>query len=131
MRHLLWPAALVILLQGCSAADGGSPPGSNPPASPTPTPGATSQSMVPTRIVDEILADAAKRAAVDPKSVAVVSAELRTWGDGSLGCPQPGMYYTQVQVDGYQVVVSAGGKQYDYRAGAGRFRLCEDNPQRS
>ena len=37
------------------------------------------------------------------------------------------MYYTQALVDGYQVIVSAGGKEYDYRAGSGGFRLCEQD----
>jgi hypothetical protein len=127
MRQLLWPAALVILMQGCSASSGSGPPGSDPLANATPTP--ESSSRVPARILSEVVADAARRAAVDPASVTVVRAEPRTWGDASLGCPQPGMYYTQALVDGYQVIVSAGGTEYDYRAGAGRFRLCEGGPQ--
>ena len=80
---------------------------------------------MPSRILADIVADAAQRAGVDAGGVSVVNATPRTWSDGSLGCPQPGMYYTQVLVDGYQVVVSAGGREYDYRAGGGRFRLCE------
>jgi hypothetical protein len=131
MRHLLWPAALLILLQGCSSSDGGSPPGSDPLAGARPTPQSSSGTTVSPRILNEIFADAAKRAGVDPASVAVVSAESRTWGDASLGCPQPGMYYTQALVDGYRVVVSAGGTEYDYRTGAGRVRLCEGSPQAS
>jgi hypothetical protein len=50
---------------------------------------------------------------------------FKDWPDGSLGCPQPGMLYTQVLTPGYQVVVEAGGEEYDYRMGrTGTFRLC-------
>lgn len=117
---------IAIALGACSASDGGAdgpsatPPGATPPAA------GSGEVNLPARILDPIVADAAARAGVDPAAVTIVSAEPRTWGDSSLGCPRPGMYYTQVQVDGYQVVVSAGGAEYDYRAGAGgRFIVCE------
>ena len=116
---------IAIALGACSASDGGadgpsaSPPGATPPAG-------SGDVNLPARVLDPIVADAAARAAVDPAAVTIVSAEPRTWGDSSLGCPRPGMYYTQVQVDGYQVIVSAGGVEYDYRAGSGgRFIVCE------
>jgi hypothetical protein len=113
MRRLIWPAMLALALGACSTSDGGSEgPGSSPMS-------------LPARILDPVIADAAKRAGVEPSAVSVIRAEPRTWGDSSLGCPRPGMYYTQVQVDGYQVIVSAGGTEYDYRAGAGRFLVCE------
>lgn len=56
----------------------------------------------------------------------VVSAENVRFNDGSLGCPQPGVQYTQAQVDGMRVVVEAGGRRYDYRFGTGdTAQLCE------
>jgi hypothetical protein len=80
---------------------------------------------VPERLLDEILADAADRAAVDVDALEVTRAEAVTWNDGSLGCPEPGMLYTQALVDGYHVVVAAGDTELDYRATAnGTFRLC-------
>ena len=54
----------------------------------------------------------------------VISAEAVTFPDGSLGCPQPGMVYTQALVDGYKIVAEAGGKTYDYRGTGSTFRLC-------
>ena len=57
----------------------------------------------------------------------IVSAHAETFSDGSLGCPEPGMMYTQALVDGYQVVVEANGTQLDYRgSGPGQFRVCEN-----
>ena len=49
-----------------------------------------------------------------------------TFPDGGLGCPVPGMSYTQVQTEGFKVVVEAGNTSYDFRGtGPGTFRLCE------
>ena len=126
MRRLIWPTMMLIAVSACSAPAGGSDrPSPDQTDATTPSPESSGKATVPARILDEIVADAAKRAGVDAAAVTVLSAEQRTWGDASLGCPQPGMYYTQVTVDGYRVVVSAGGVQYDYRAGAGRLRVCE------
>ena len=113
---------LAIALGACSASEGGADGPSTGPSEGTPSGGTT----LPARVLEPIVADAAARAGVDPAAVTIVRAEPRTWGDSSLGCPRPGMYYTQVQVDGYQVIVSAGGAEYDYRAGSGgRFIVCE------
>jgi hypothetical protein len=42
-------------------------------------------------------------------SVAVESIEEVTWNDGSLGCPQPGMMYTQAIVPGWRITMTDGG----------------------
>ena len=70
---------------------------------------------VPKSFVDEVVADAASRAGVDESSVVVTTAAAVQWPDGSLGCPEPGVMYTQAIVDGSQIVVQAGGETYDYR----------------
>jgi len=83
-------------------------------------------SDLPAAVLDPILADAAQRTGLPQNALEVALAEARTWPDGSLGCPQSGMAYTQVLVDGYQVIVQAGDRTLDYRgSGPGRFRLCE------
>lgn len=62
---------------------------------------------------------------VPAAEVTVVSGVAVTWPDRGLGCPLPGVNYPQVPVDGYQVVVDAGGWRLDYRgSGVGDFRLC-------
>lgn len=81
---------------------------------------------LPAGVLDPILDDASSRTGVPKGSLEIVSAEARTWPNGSLGCPQPGMAYTQMVVDGYRVVVRGGGQTLDYRgSGPGRFKLCE------
>lgn len=61
---------------------------------------------------------------IDPERLTVVSVTARTWRDGSLGCPEPGMFYTQALVEGHRVVVEIDGITHDYRVGGGRVRLC-------
>jgi hypothetical protein len=80
---------------------------------------------VPADLLDEIRADLAQRLGVGREAITVARAEAVTWSDGSLGCPQPGVMYTQALVEGYWVVLEAGGVQYDYRVGErGSFSLC-------
>jgi hypothetical protein len=82
---------------------------------------------VPEDLLDAILADAAQRSGAPSESLEVVMAAAVTWNDGSLGCPEPGMFYTQALVDGYQVVIDTGDEELDYRVGSGgSFRLCEN-----
>ncbi len=91
-----------------------------------PPSGAPVTGEVPEAVLASILEDAARRTGADPATAKVVRAEAVTWSDGSLGCPEPGMFYTQALVDGYWVVVELGGVTLDYRVGSrGAFRLCE------
>ena len=94
-------------------------------ASPQPNPTEGNHVDVPDTLMNQIRADAAQRAKVSPAQVQVVSSTAQTWNDGSLGCPRPGEFYTQVMVDGYQVIARAGGRTYDYRTSHNGIRLCE------
>lgn len=77
-------------------------------------------------LVDLAIADLAARLSVDPGSIGVAQAEAVVWPDGSLGCPQPGMVYTQVQVEGARIVLQVSGVAYPYHSGGGRLPfLCE------
>ncbi len=68
-------------------------------------------------IVDAARADLAGLVGADPSEVLVVSVEAVTWRDGSIGCPQPGMSYTQALVPGTRIILELGGVQYSYHAG--------------
>ena len=61
---------------------------------------------------------------VPTEDITVVKALAVTWPDRSLGCPEPGMAYIQVQVDGALVVLEAGGRRYEYHGGD-PLALCE------
>jgi len=80
---------------------------------------------VPQGILNPILEEAAALAEVSHEQLVIVRAQSVVWSDGSLGCPEPGMMYTQALVNGYWVIIEAGGKKYDFRVGrGGSFRLC-------
>jgi len=83
---------------------------------------------VPADLLALLKADAAQKANIDASQVEVISARAVTWNDGSLGCPKPGVMYTQALVPGYQVILSAGGAQYTYHTGRGTS-FVECRPQ--
>jgi hypothetical protein len=103
---------------------GSSDPAATPAAVPSLAPGSTGE--VPEDKVAQAIADLTQRTGAAAATVAVVSAEVVEWSDGSLGCPQPDMVYLQVITPGYKLVLETGGKQYNYHASTqGDFFLCE------
>jgi hypothetical protein len=83
------------------------------------------ESQVPEQVLRPILDEAAKLANVPPQQLVIVRADAVVWTDGSLGCPEPEMQYTQALVNGYWVLVSAAEQTYDFRVRLdGTFRLC-------
>ena len=130
--------ALLLLLTACA----GPAAPTNPPSpqatrfqtvGPLPSASVPSGSpvSVPEAKLQAIRTDLAGRG-VNADQLEVVSAESVTFNDGSLGCPQPGVQYTQAQVDGMRVVVSAGGTNYDYRFGnTDSPHLCENRGPRA
>ena len=81
---------------------------------------------LPASVIDPVVADIAKTAGVPVSEVVVVSAEPVVFPDGSLGCPQPGFAYTQIVVDGYKIVATAGGDTFDYRGTGNSFTRCKN-----
>ncbi len=81
--------------------------------------------------MEQVIADAARRTGVPFERIEVIRAEAVQWQDSSLGCPEPNTEYLQVIVDGYWVVVAAGGKELDYRLDdRGNLHLCDQpSPQ--
>lgn len=76
-------------------------------------------------LIANVLQDAAERSRLPADQLEVLSFEPVTWSDGSLGCPAPGMSYTQALVPGYRVRVRAGTAVLDYHATArGHFIVC-------
>jgi hypothetical protein len=70
--------------------------------------------------------DLAARLDIPREQIEVVAYEPVTWNDGSLGCPQPDMMYTQALVDGYVIQLRAGGQTYTYNGATGSDPfLCE------
>jgi len=83
-------------------------------------------SEIPAELLDSIVADLQTRFSLSRDAIRVSRVEAILWNDGSLGCPQPGQFYTQAIVEGYWFVLQADGISYDYRASKkGYFFLCE------
>ncbi|HLV90682.1 MAG: hypothetical protein J5I28_01030 [Acidimicrobiales bacterium] len=129
MKRLLTVAVVAVIIAGCGD---GATSGASSTTTSTTTPSSTTigTPMPPTgetlaTMIEEAKADLASRTGVVESAIEVVKAEAVTWPNGALGCPKPGMSYTQALVDGYQVVLMADGRAYDYHAGPdGEPFLC-------
>jgi hypothetical protein len=116
-RRGAWLACMTAMLAGACASGQDGPPPRTPPEVRM---NATLQS-----ITEAVLDDAARLAGVERSALTIVSREAVTWSDGSLGCSQPGMGYTQALVPGYRVRLRAGDREFDYHASArGQWILC-------
>lgn len=69
--------------------------------------------------------DLAGRIGVPEEEIAITGAAAVVWNDGSMGCPQPDMSYTQVLVDGARVTLAHDGTDYTYHQGGDALFLCE------
>ena len=73
-----------------------------------------STASMPRTVRRAVVADAAKRFQVAEDAVVLASAEMVTWSDGSLGCPQAGRSYMQVLVPGYRVTATTASGRLLY-----------------
>lgn len=118
---------LMLLLASCTSD---SPPNETPEPANQPLevtdPATPVTGEVPEGLMNAIIEDLVKNQSLNNEHIEVERAESVIWPDGALGCPEPGVMYTQAQVQGYWVVLRAGGRQFDYRAsGKGLFRRCK------
>jgi hypothetical protein len=78
-------------------------------------------------LVQQAQQDLATRLNVAVEKIEFSDFEDMVWPDGSLGCPMPGMAYTQVMVEGYRILLQHGGQVYAYHGGGSRPPfLCQD-----
>jgi hypothetical protein len=93
-------------------------------------PGPPVTGETPANLLEDILADVVERTGAARQEIEIIRDQAVTWSDGSLGCPLPGVLYTQALVPGYWVVLQVRGEEYDYRASErGFFVLCEGGGQ--
>jgi hypothetical protein len=70
--------------------------------------------------------DLSQRFSIEAEQIEVLEARSVVWPDTSMGCPQPGMMYTQVLQDGVRIHLKAGDQVYAYHGGGARdLFLCE------
>jgi hypothetical protein len=100
------------------------PEGAALPNTPVAVPPATA--LVSTGQVELAKADLARRRSVALDTIRVVEVLSVTWPDPGLGCPQPGMAYKQVPVDGLLIRLESDGQLFEYHSGGSKAPfLCE------
>jgi hypothetical protein len=97
---------------------------------PASTQAATPASLAESDPVAGSLVSAAQRSLSEQldivlRRVQLVEVRAVTWPDGSLGCPQPDAVYSQAEVNGYRIVLSAGDTEYIYHTDFDRVYLCD------
>jgi hypothetical protein len=131
LQSIYFVIAVTVILAACASP---AVPG-NPPT-PEPSPGVSPQPLFNTpstgvaTLTERAILDLADRLSVSPAVIDVVSEEDVVWPNAGLGCPQPGLSYTEVQLDGLRIILSHGGVRYEYHAGAERIILCETDRAR-
>ena len=80
------------------------------------------------KLVQQAKDDLARRLRIPAGEIELVAFEPVVWPDGSLGCPQPGMAYIQVLVEGLRMRLQANGSLYEYHSGSGRQPFLCENP---
>lgn len=81
---------------------------------------------VPESVLQVILANALEVSGLVDHQLELRRSESITWPDGSLGCPEPGVFYTQALVPGYWVEFTGPNLWLDYRIDdRGYFKLCD------
>jgi len=91
---------------------------------PTINPDPNSQKMV--QLAKESLA---RKFQLNKDQINLFSVEAMIWPDASLGCPQAGIVYAQVETPGYQIVLEATGGSYSYHTDdISRVILCQIHP---
>jgi hypothetical protein len=124
-RYTRWLIALMLAMAACAPAtldrdDTPLPPTQTPATDPSPGPHSGQGPLV-----DQAIADLTARLSVPASEIEVVSEESVVWPDGSLGCPQPGVAYIQILVEGSRIVLKHRDETYNYHAGPSSVVYCE------
>jgi hypothetical protein len=85
---------------------------------------------VPRDVLDTVLLALEKLTGGQRSDFETITAEEVMWPDGALGCPQPGMIYTQATITGYHIVMRHNGREYDYRSGGESYLMLCLEPNR-
>lgn len=80
------------------------------------------------RVLEQAREDLAARLPVEKGRIELVEMRRVTWPDGSLGCPRPGMAYTQMLQDGWLIRLKVGDRIYEYHSGSDSSPFLCDAP---
>jgi hypothetical protein len=105
-------------LNSDAAASGLAEPGDTPPPADDSDSVVLGEGLPPA--VESAMTDLAAYLGVSIDVIDWVSQEEVDWPDGSLGCPQPDMSYTQAIVNGSLIIFEVDGVSYEYHSGGSR-----------
>ena len=80
-------------------------------------------------LIEQARQHLAERLIIDSGQVELVEVRKVVWRDGSLGCPQPGKFYTQALVPGLCIRLRGGEKIHHYHSGGNRPPFFCPNPR--
>lgn len=116
-RLFLLPLSVTVALAACSNGGSQQPGGAADAPVPGPDAGKEATMKIDSSLephVDRAIADLADRLEIAESEIEVVEARFVTWPDGAVGCPKPGMMYTQALVPGYRIGLVANGTRHHY-----------------
>ncbi len=125
-KRFITSSVLVLIVSACGAEEVATDT-STSTSSPEPTTSTVDETVDTTssNIESKAISALASHLQVPESDISVVRSQEKTWPDGSVGCPEPGMSYTQALVDGWQVLLQHESRVYDYHAaGDGDPFLC-------
>ena len=100
---------------------------------PTPPPNRSGPPAVPPPVdepvVEEALSNLADRLGIGIDVIDVLDARAVTWRDGSVGCPEPGLAYSQALVPGWLVVLRVDDGSFRYHASENRHPFFCATPE--
>jgi hypothetical protein len=92
----------------------------------------TPPSSVEQEWVNYALMDLADRLGIQTDEIIFTDYKRVIWPDAGLGCPHPDIFYTQVQQEGYLILLQVGNKIYSYHGGGLSNKkpfLCENESE--
>jgi hypothetical protein len=77
------------------------------------------------RLVNAAILDLAQRLGISAHDIAPQPIAPKVWPDASLGCPQPGQAYAEVETQGYEITLKVGATAYTYHSDLQHVVYCE------
>jgi len=82
----------------------------------------------PQVLIESAKMDLAQRLSIPTSQIKAIETKEAIWPDASLGCPQPGVVYAQVQTPGYIIMLEYAGDKFEYHATIRGETLYCENP---
>jgi hypothetical protein len=79
-------------------------------------------------LIEKAKADLAQRLSIPASQINTVETKEVFWPDASLGCPQPGTTYAQVEISGYLIILEFNGHTFEYHANIHKYVFYCENP---